>query len=274
MKIHTEKLNNDVPLDMVYIPCGTFIMGSPQDEEGRFSDESPQHEVTVPAFFMGKYPVTQAQYEAVMGTNPAHFKDKPDSPLRPVENVSWSDANEFCTRLSEKTDRAYRLPSEAEWEYACREMTSPPVPFLAEEGSKKIYPPFHFGETITTDLANYDGRSIYGKGTKGEYRQETTPVGYFDVANAFGLYDMHGNVREWCADNWHDNYEGAPTDGSAWLKGGNENRHPLRGGSWIDDPHYCRSACRINNLFGSRYYDYFDDRGFNLGFRVCCSPKD
>jgi formylglycine-generating enzyme required for sulfatase activity len=123
--------------------------------------------------------------------------------------------------LSKATGREYRLPSEAEWEYACRAGTTTP---------------FHFGETITTDLANYNGNYTYGSGSKGQYRKQTTDVGSFP-ANAFGLHDMHGNVWEWCQDTWHENYNGAPTDGSAWVdENANQNRMILRGGSWYNNP--------------------------------------
>jgi formylglycine-generating enzyme required for sulfatase activity len=243
----TEDLGDGATLDMVYIPGGTFIMGSPEDEEKRDSDEGPQHEVTVPAFYMGKFEVTQAQWRAVaalpkverdLDPDPSYFKGD----NRPVESVSWYDAVEFCQRLSQKTGREYRLPSESEWEYACRAGTTTP---------------FYFGETITTDLVNYDGNYTYADAPKGQYREQTTPVGQFPP-NAFGLYDMHGNVWEWCADTWHDNYVGAPTDGSAWTIGGNDNRS-LRGGSW-DDGAICRSACRSSD---DPVWD-----GFNYGFRV------
>jgi len=261
---YTETLNKSVSLEMVSIPSGSFIMGAYKDEENSRDNERPQHLVNVPAFFMGKYPITQAQYESVMGRNPSDFKDKPDSPSRPVENASWEDAQEFCKKLSELTKREYHLPSEAQWEYACRAIPSPPAPLLEGEGGKKIYPPFHFGETISTELANYDGNYTYGIGEKGEYREETTPVGYFKVANEFGLYDMHGNVWEWCEDDWHDNYEGAPTDGSAWIdkksKESDKTSHPLRGGSWILDPGDCRSAYRDLNLLDDAF-----------GFRVISS---
>ncbi|MDE5121188.1 MAG: formylglycine-generating enzyme family protein, partial [Trichodesmium sp. St19_bin1] len=133
-----------------------------------------------------------------------------------------------------------------EWEYACRVGTTTP---------------FYFGETITTELVNYDGNYTYGNGPKGEFREQTTPVGQFP-ANAFGLYDMHGNVWEWCADEWHYNYAGAPTDGSVWLNGDNDTP-PLRGGSWADDPAYCRSA--IRGLYAWRV-DHYD----SSGFRVVC----
>ena len=231
-----EDLGGGVILEMVSIPEGTFSMGSPNSEEGRSDWESPQHWVTVQPFFMGKYAVTQAQWKVVaalakvnrdLNPDPSRFKGA----NRPVERVSWEDAMEFCARLSKKTGRNYRLPSEAEWEYACRAGTATP---------------FHFGETITTDLANYDGNYTYASGPKGKYRQETTPVGSFPP-NAFGLYDMHGNVWEWCADPSHDNYAGAPVDGSVWNSGGNENRRYrlLRGGSWNFNPWNCRAAFRF-----------------------------
>ena len=152
--------------------------------------------------------------------DPSRFKGD----NRPVEQVTWFDAVEFCQRLSQYTKRNYRLPSEAEWEYACRAGTTTP---------------FHFGETITSELANYNAESTYGDAPKGESRGETTEVGSFGVANGFGLYDMHGNVYEWCADQYHDNYEGAPTDGSAWIEEINDNDNHsrlLRGGSWYFNP--------------------------------------
>jgi len=259
-----EQIAEDLTLEMVYVPSGEFVMGASKKEVDSYDAERPQHSVTVPAFLMGKYPITQAQYEAVMGTNPSRFKDKPDSPSRPVENVSWEDAQGFCKRLSELTSREYRLPSEAQWEYACRAMPSPPT---TRNEKDIIYPPFHFGETISTKVANYDGNEIYGRGEKGENRGETTAVDYFGVANEFGLCDMHGHVWEWCEDHWHDNYEGAPTDGSAWIdlkcEESNKTSHPLRGGSWFNGPRYCRSAARnLNNIF---------NRFSAFGFRVISS---
>jgi formylglycine-generating enzyme required for sulfatase activity len=255
-----EDLGNGVQLEMVAIPEGNFIMGSPADEPERREDESPQHEVTITPFYMGKYPVTQVQWQAVAALPQVNRELKPEpsnfkGENRPVEQVSWYDAQEFCDRLSRQTGKPYRLPSEAEWEYACRAGTTTP---------------FHFGETITTDLANYRGTDneeykwsgSYGRGLKGIYRQETTVVGSFQVANAFGLYDMHGNVWEWCADHWHDNYEGAPTDGSVWLVIENDNQYRLlRGGSWYNNPEYCRSAIR-----NCSYPDYD-----SIGFRVVCA---
>ena len=256
-----EQIREDLNLEMVYVPSGEFVMGAPEREEESRSNERPTHHVTVSAFLMGKYPITQAQYEAVMGINPSHFKGRSDSDRRPVEQVSWDDANEFCKRLSDRTGREYLLPSEAQWEYACRAKPSPPAPLPEGEGSKRseiIYPPFHFGETISTKVANYYG-SVYGRGEKGESRGETTPVDHFGVANEFGLCDMHGNVWEWCLDTWHENYDKAPTDGSARIEL-NKASHLLRGGSWVSDPLHCRSAYRFN-------IDH-DDRYNHIGFRV------
>ena len=253
--LNFEDLGNGIQLEMVMIPSGSFMMGSPETEEGSNDDERPQHQVTIKAFCLGKYQVTQAQWKAVaafpqvnkeLKLDPSRFKGD----NRPVESVSWKDAVEFCDRLSKHTKRQYRLPSEAEWEYACRAGTTTQ---------------FHFGQTITTDLANYNGNFTYGDVVKGVYRKETTEVGSFGVANNFGLYDMHGNVYEWCQDHWHNNYEGAPTDGSAWLSNKKDsNIRLLRGGSWYYNPENCRSAYRYNlNL--AYHYDG------HIGFRVVCS---
>ena len=243
-----EDLGNGIKLEMVYIPGGTFLMGSPDTEAKRYDDEGPQHKVTLKSFYMSKYSITQEQYQVIMDGNPSSFKGK----NRPVENVSWYDATNFCQKLSKKIGGKYSLPSESQWEYACRAGTSTP---------------FYFGDTITTDLANYRGTDYkkssgcYGKGPKGKFREETTPVGEFPP-NAFGLYDMHGNVFEWCADDFHENYNGAPTDGSVWLNG-DKDKVRLRGGSWADNPTYCRSAFRGN-------CDRRDDRSINIGFRLVC----
>ena len=259
-KYFVEHLGNGIGLEMVLIPGGSFMMGSPEDEIGHSELESPQHLVTINPFCMGKYPITQAQWKAVAGL-PQVNKELRPNPSKfigdncPVEQVSWYDAVEFCARLSQKSTREYRLPSEAEWEYACRAGTTTP---------------FHFGQTITTDLANYRGTDSedlkwsgsYDRGPKGVYRKETTPVGSFDVANAFGLYDMHGNVREWCTDHWHDNYEGAPDNGSIWLSSDESPYRLLRGGSWNFIPTYCRSAFRI--------YSDADNGKDVIGFRVVC----
>ncbi|NEQ35482.1 MAG: SUMF1/EgtB/PvdO family nonheme iron enzyme [Okeania sp. SIO3I5] len=262
----TEDLGNGVRLEMVYIPGGTFIMGSPENEEGRYGNESesPQHEVTLEAFYMSKYPITQNQYQAIrllqkrfsnlyppvakleflerfiIRKNPSHFKGG----NRPVECVSWYDAVEFCQKLSQKTGKRYKLPSESQWEYACRAGTTTP---------------FYFGETITSELVNYNGNFTYGNAPKGKYPGETSDVGSFPP-NAFGLYDMHGNVWEWCLDIWHNNYEDAPTDGSAWESERESNIRLLRGGSWNDISRYCRCAGRNYNFAGNLNYYW--------GFRV------
>ena len=248
----TEDLGSDIGLDMILIEGGTFLMGSPPDELEQYDYESPQHSVKVPTFFMGRYPITQAQWRVVASfpqvdrkLDPALSYFKGDN--RPVECISWYDAVEFCQRLSQYTHRTYRLPTEAEWEYACRARTRTP---------------FYFGETITAELANYRATEIYGDGATGEYRQETTPVDHFGIANGFGLCDMHGNVWEWCLDNWHDNYENAPNDGSAWLTDDESAGRVLRGGSWGVIPGYCRCA--------SRNHNYPGNVNINIGFRVVC----
>ncbi|MEM6751383.1 MAG: formylglycine-generating enzyme family protein [Cyanobacteria bacterium P01_C01_bin.38] len=269
----------ELKLEMVAIPGGTFEMGSPEDEPKRRNDESPQHTVTVQPFFMSKYLVTQAQWRFVaqlpqvereLESEPSEFKGDD----LPVELVSWYDAVEFCARLSNHTGRRYSLPTEAEWEYACRAVTTTPHSGsnVAPGGTphNRADSPFHFGETITGDLANYNASKTFANEAKGEYREKTTPVGQFPP-NTFGLYDMHGNVDEWCLDDYHDNYEDAPTDGSAWFDEENNNlsqkqgRTVLRGGSWYLNPNYCRSASRDLN------YDSRDNYNFNIGFRVVCA---
>ncbi|MBD2431470.1 MULTISPECIES: bifunctional serine/threonine-protein kinase/formylglycine-generating enzyme family protein [Fischerella] len=242
-QLFAENLGKGVILEMVQIPGGNFMMGSTQGE-GKNS-EKPQHTVTLKPFFMGKYPITQEQWKAVMGNNPSRFKGA----KRPVESVSWNHAVTFCKRLSQTTGKTYRLPSEAEWEYACRAGTTTP---------------FHFGETMTTELANFNGNGTYASEPKGNYCNETTLVGSFP-ANPFGLYDMHGNVWEWCQDYWHDNYQNAPTDGSAWLTQGFFGRifadfSLLRGGSWYCEPNNCRSATRHKQAPNSCF--------ISVGFRL------
>ena len=248
-----QLLGNEITLDMVKIPGGKFLMGSPKGEG--YDNAKYQHQVTVKTFFIGKYPVTQAQWQVVanlakinreLEPNPARFKGN----NRPVEQVSWFDAVEFCERLSNLTGKEYKLPSEAQWEYACRAGTTTP---------------FYFGETITSELANYDATIIYSKEPPGEYRRETTPVGIFPP-NTFGLYDMHGNVWEWCEETWHRNDEGAPQESIAWMDEENNNsesRKLLRGGSWNFIPGLCRSAFRLSSYPAVVMYN-------SVGFRVCC----
>jgi formylglycine-generating enzyme required for sulfatase activity len=206
-------------------------MGSPEEEEGSNWWERPQHKVKVSPFLMGRYLVTQAQWRAVaslpkvegdLNPDPSYYKGA----SLPVECVSWYEAVEFCRRLSLVTGKEYRLPSEAEWEYACRAGTETP---------------YHFGQKISPALANYIKTA----------RGQTTPVGRFQVANAFGLYDMHGNVWEWCADHWHESYADKPENlkqngNIAWIDDNITNQLSmlLRGGSWSAYPHFCRSAGR------------------------------
>lgn len=247
-----EGLGKALPLDMVLIPGGSFEMGSPEDEPERSNAEGPRHTVTVPDFFMGRYPITQAQWRFVAGLGQVEISLEPDPSEfkgnnRPVETVSWYEAGEFCRRLANHSKRPYRLPSEAEREYACRASTTTP---------------FAFGTTLTSEIANYRGSATYNDEPEGEYRQETTAVDVFGIANAFGLCDMHGNVDEWCADHWHDSYEDAPTDGNAWLTDDESASRVLRGGSWYDYPKLCRSAARYNGINPNV-------RDYGFGFRVC-----
>jgi formylglycine-generating enzyme required for sulfatase activity len=247
-----EVLAPGIDLHLVSIPGGSFQMGSP-DGEGS-DDERPQHLVDVAPFFMGMFPVTQAQWRVVAGypqekqvlnTEPSRFKgDK-----LPVEMVSWDDAVEFCARLSCKTGHIYRLPSEAEWEYACRANT------------KTSY---HFGNEVSQDVLNNPGARKTSWFSK-QLPYQTSEAGNFGVANQFGLYDMHGNVWEWCLDLWHNNYTGAPHDGSAWVNDDNSPSRLLRGGSWYFIHGFCRSACRSA--------DSSDNRTDFIGFRVVLVPS-
>jgi formylglycine-generating enzyme required for sulfatase activity len=241
-----ENLADGVVLEMVSIAGGKFQMGAPIDESESLEDERPQHIVTLKPFFMGKYPITQAQWRVIanlpkikrcLQLEPSYFKGD----NLPVERVSWYDAQEFCERLSRETERQYRLPGEAEWEYACRAKTSTP---------------FHFGKIITTNLANYCGQN---ENINSISNKQTTEVGSFPP-NAFGIYDMHGLVWEWCADYEHEDYQDAPLDGSYWLNDGNSEYRILRGGSWDHPPRFCRSASRFSDAATSR------DKKF--GFRV------
>lgn len=248
-----------VALEMVEIPGGTFLMGSTDAEAdqvkreyeryGHNPDQSrwevPQHTVHVPPFYMGKFEVTQAQWH-VVSRLPKVNKDMVSDPSSvnykgnilpasfqgdslPVQQVSWEDAIEFCERLSHATGRNYRLPTEAEWEYAARAGTTTA---------------FYFGNTLTPELVNYDGNKPYGSAPKGISRQTTTPVGSLGYPNVFGLYDMHGNVWEWCMDPWHESYHGAPTDGSSW-ETGDTRRRVIRGSSYNHDANHNRAAMRV-----------------------------
>ena len=253
--LHQELPGGD-RLTLMLIPAGTFLMGAPEDEPESGDNERPQRQVSVESFLMGRYPVTQAQWRAVAGL-PRQERDLEPDPSsfdgdnRPVENVDWDDAQEFCRRLSVETKKKFRLPSEAEWEYACRAGTETP---------------FHFGPMLTAEVANFRATETYNGSPKGEWRQETTEVGQFP-ANRWGLHDMHGNVWEWCEDDY-GSYAEAPTDGSARVKSDrSETGRVLRGGSWPFDPRNCRSAYRSFNFRR-------DSRPNYIGFRVCCdSPR-
>ena len=250
---YVEDLGNNISLKMVSVAGGKFQMGWPKATEveksirkydpDSYKSKYPSHEVTVPSFHIGQHLVTQAQYKAIIGTNPSRYRENNN---HPVESIFWDDAVKFCQKLSEKTGKTYKLPSEAQWEYACRAGTRTP---------------FYFGETLTSQLANYRGTETYANEPKGIYREKTTPVGIF-LPNNFGLYDMHGNVWEWCEDNWHDSYENAPKDGSAWLSE-DDSFKVIRGGSLNNTPGDCRSF----------YRTYKSRRGYdnsNIGFRVIC----
>jgi formylglycine-generating enzyme required for sulfatase activity len=239
---------------MVYIEGGTFSMGSPASEDERDIDEL-LHQVDVSSFFIGKYEVTQNEYNKIMKENPCNFKGE----KLPVESISWYKAIEFCNKLSisrglnpaymldgtsvmwDKNADGYRLPTEAEWEYACRAGTDTP---------------FNTGGNITTEQANYDGNYPYSDNDKGAFLKTTMPVGSYP-ANAWGLYDMHGNVFEWCWD-WHANYvrdrQADPTGPASGTF------HIIRGGSWVNGGRALRSACRGIFISG--------DGNERIGFRL------
>ncbi|MFM7574553.1 MAG: SUMF1/EgtB/PvdO family nonheme iron enzyme [Snowella sp.] len=242
----TETLPGNIKLEMVKIPTGSFLMGTEEAEvirlnkkyeTDRYKYEMPQHRVNLQEFYLGKYPVTQEQYQAIMGNNPSHFKDNPKNP---VESVSWNDAQEFCRKLSNKTKKNYRLPSKAEWEYACR------------AGTQTRY---YFGddEKLLGEYAWY-----------GELLGKTHPVGQ-KKPNNWGLYDMHGNVWEWSEDVWHEDYENTPKDGTAWYDNHFQANKVLRGGSWSDNSGDCRSA--------RRSYLTPVHRDNSVGFRVVCAVR-
>jgi formylglycine-generating enzyme required for sulfatase activity len=239
-------IKNPMGMEFVYVPAGNFMMGSAdaavqtaykqaQIDVGAdhaklewFTREQPRHRVAIrKGFYMGRYEVTQAQWQAVTGNNPSNFKGCDQCP---VEQVSWNDAQEFIRKLNAVNDDfTYSLPSEAQWEYACRAGTTTE---------------FAFGNSLSSGPANFDGNYPYDGAAKGVNREKTTPVGSFRP-NAWGLYDMHGNVWEWCEDVWHENYNGAPADGSAWLSGGDSNYRVDRGGSWDFHGDALRSAYRF-----------------------------
>jgi formylglycine-generating enzyme required for sulfatase activity len=245
---------------MVTIPPGRFVMGSPPHEVERRDLEGPQHLVELEGFWMGQTPITHAQWRQVMGTKPSRFRGgEADRNHRPVDDVSWEEAMAFCTKLRKRTGRHYGLPSEAQWEYACRAGTTTP---------------FHCGATLISELANFHASSTYGAAPKGDDQGQTSPAEQFP-ANRWGLLDLHGNVWEWCLDEWHSSYQGAPEDGRAWLvrqgtrrreREGSGGDRLLRGGSRFGRPGDCRSAYR------GRIHPVF--RINDVGFRVCCLPQD
>jgi formylglycine-generating enzyme required for sulfatase activity len=281
-QVFHEELGGAERLTMVRIPAGSFLMGSAEQEPGRHANEGPLHTVSLAEFLIGQTPITQAQWRAV-----ARWQERPgerwgrelnpklakfqgeearllagagemNTDERPVERVSWEDAIEFCSRLSQRTKRNYTLPSEAQWEYACRAGTSTA---------------YCFGAIIYSDLANFRGTdaSHFSSPTPDPqplYREQTTPVGMFP-ANAWGLHDMHGNVLEWCMDSVRSSYEGGPYDGSAWQdpQAPKEQQRITRGGSWSMLPKYCRSAFRSLSR-----RDVSDGPYDDVGFRVVCLP--
>jgi len=270
----SEELPGGVALEMAEVPGGSFLMGSSELEanrkgyardlgkqlrekvQERLPAESPQHAVKIAKFYFGKFEVTQAQWNAVASlpkvkrelmSDPSQFKGG----NRPVEKISWEEAVEFCERLSRATGRKYRLPTEAEWEYACR---------------AGVDAPFHFGQSITSDWANFDGERRFLSSPDGANRQETVSAGSLGIANRFGLYDMHGNVWEWCLDGWHENYQSAPDNGRLWQDGAIAYLKVVRGGGWDSAGVECRSGFR-DRLTSTL-------RTNNLGFRVVAEIEE
>lgn len=245
-----EEFGNGTPIEMMLIPKGRFLMGSSKDELERCDCEGPQHWVDIESFLLGRFPVTQHQWREVarlpvvkhqLDLDPSTFKGE----CLPVETVSWDEAVEFCQRLTRVTKRRYRLPSESEWEYACR------------AGSLN---PFCFGDTILPTLANFDSTLPYKRAKKSAARDVTVAVDELSTPNAFGVIGTHGNVWEWCLDTWHENYNGAPVDGRAWTRDGAEDLRVVRGGSWFNAAWLCRSAYR--------YAFETQMKGHNCGFRL------
>lgn len=250
-------LGKNTFLELVQIPAGKFMMGS-----NDYDSEKPIHEVTVPAFLLGKYPVTNAQWESVMGTKPSEKYDvKFQGKNHPVVGVSWDNCQEFCKKLSAKTGKKIRLPSEAEWEYACRAGTKTKYYFgdQASELSNYAWYGNNSGiQILDTDRLWQESQSGYLQRLT-DNKNSTHPVGE-KKPNQFGFYDMHGNVWEWCNDIYHENYTGAPKNGSSWETGTADNKRVLRGGSWSDNAIFCHSAYRGRVSAGFR--------GNDLGFRL------
>lgn len=246
IEVMHEKLDDNLSLQILPIPGGTFEMGSLESEKGHRATESPQHSVEVSPFFMSRFPITQFEWEYVsnlpqveISLSKAHAKFKGKN--LPMEGVSWYEAVEFCMRLSKRTGRQYKLPSEAQWEYACR------------AGSTDR---FCFGDTIPYEFANYKLEELTASS-----RYQTSPIDFFGVSNAFGLSDMHGNIFEWCSDLWHQSYKDAPIDSSAWHQDGQEHRRVIRGGAYNHRLNDCRSATRY-------YLDPNRRSGFIVGLRI------
>jgi uncharacterized protein (TIGR02996 family) len=257
VRLCVPTLTNSIGMTFALIPAGKFHMGSPKFEVDRNDDEGPQHQVEITrAFYMGIVPVTQEQYEKVMHKNPSFFTRHSKfagGPAHPVEEVSWDQAVEFCRKLSTRakeksSGREYRLPTEAEWEYACR-------------GGSASSTPFHFGDSLSSTQANFHGHYPYGVEVRGRFLRHTTPVGSYNP-NAFGLCDMHGNVWEWCQD-WYGRYPRKPAKDPTGPASG--ARRVLRGGTWGSCGEDCRSARRLHGEpgYGSQYF----------GFRVVCSAS-
>jgi formylglycine-generating enzyme len=236
-----KQFTNDIGMEFVWIPPGAFLMGSPKNEADRSSDEF-QHKVKLSkGLYLATCVVTQAQWKKVMGSNPSWFKGDPNLP---VESVSWTDCQKFLTKIRKLHNKPYRLPTEAEWEYACRAGTATP---------------YCFGKTLTTDQANYNGSNVFVAGKEGVFREKTTTVGHFP-ANAWGLRDVHGNVMQWCQDWYGDYPQMDVVDPKGPEKG---ERRVVRGGSYFHGP--SRSA--------SRFSVFPDARTGNSGLRVCFFPN-
>jgi formylglycine-generating enzyme required for sulfatase activity len=240
----TIDLGRDTRLDMLLIPGGAFQMGSHHlAGEG---DERPQHLVTVRPFMMSKFLITQGQWKVILRKlPPCRFKGD----ALPIERVSWQDAQTFCKHLSKKARQEFRLPSETQWEYACRAGTGTP---------------FSFGESLTVEVANFNAEHLFAEEPRGFYRHVPNPGGTFPP-NAFGLYDMHGNLWEWCADNWLDDYSSSPRDDSSYQSRESTYR-VARGGSWHEPASLCRSASRLRVLQ--------TDADEVMGFRVVCAVRE
>lgn len=247
-----------LPLHMVLIPEGSFTMGSPDDEIGRYDREGPQHKVSLPQFLISRYPITQAQWRAVADFPEIKRVLSPSPSIyqgdnHPVEQVSWHEASEFCDRLAKHTGRPYRLPTEAEWEYACRAGTTTP---------------FYFGKLMSSEVSNFKGTGgknrPYTDGENSIYRQSTVAVDHFGIANRFGISDMHGNVWEWCQEPWAESHNPKrPRTKKAATTQSSEEYRMARGGSWYSTPERCRSASRFHFRSTAGHHD--------VGFRVACT---